>query len=959
MAKKVTRKDVFENDIFTQVIKDAKEFDKVLKGIVKTEKQSLAETKKFLQSFSGNSFSDLQKFNKGIKEADLSIKTLNKAEKEQIRIKQRIKQLQSDQGKQNELLKLQLSEQRKAIKQTAKERLGLVSVYQKESARLNDLRKKYKDIALTQGENSKQAKRLRGEVTKLDAKLKKVDASVGQFQRNVGNYKSAFKGLGGVVRSTLSAFGFVGGIYVFANAIREAFTTIRNFQKENAVLAGVLGKTRAEIKGLTSDARRLGSITAKTSSEVTQLQIAYARLGFSQSEILDLTEGTINGSIALNAELDQTANLVGAVIRTFDDLETSDATNVVDLLSAATQKSALNFTKLETALPIVAGAANAAGIPLSSLTALLGKLSDSGIDASSSATALRNIFIESAKQGLSYEEILDKISNSTDQLTAANDEFGKRAAVSASILAKNIKETKELDLALQDVAGTSQRLADEQLDTLDGSILKLSSAYEGFILSVESGEGPISNAINSAIKGVTTLLGYITQLNKTSDEFGQQYEGSISKEVTSIIGGAKNSEEAIKSLNDALFETQIKLIKTQERLNQESGFFDFLNPAKLTKNKALEQSVGVFEKKIEILKTAISDPDAFLNNLEQATTKNDPTTPTGEPNPNIQRTDVQIENLKTRQEIAEKYREELNITIDALKQIGAISDEAAKEEEKYQEKLKKAIETNKAAEEELIRKDKERFEENKKRQQEQIQGIKNITTTTIDALNRRSEAQKTALDQEIADREQNITRQQELAAQGLDNSLAFEQQKKAQAEVERERLAEKQQRREKILAYFNLLASYAEQGNPDGAASKALAQVAIAETVAGFFAEGTESVGDNNTTKWRNTGTDDYIVAVDKGERIIAADQNKLIGDLTNKELSKLAYQYNQGLLQPKVQMINSNGEVVSQLKQVNQSLSITPSYQVNWDRQGNLIETEIRKGIKRVKRTLKGRTRI
>ena len=103
---------------------------------------------------------------------------------------------------------------------------------------------------------------------------------------------------------------------------------------------------------------------------MTQLQIAYARLGFTQNEIINLTEGTIAGSIALNAELDETANLTGAIVRTFDDLKTTDAARIQDVLAAATQKSALNFEKLQTSLPIVAGAANAVGIPFTKLVSL-------------------------------------------------------------------------------------------------------------------------------------------------------------------------------------------------------------------------------------------------------------------------------------------------------------------------------------------------------------------------------------------------------------------------------------------------------------------------------------------------------------------------------------------------------------------------------------------------------------
>ena len=263
------------------------------------------------------------------------------------------------------------------------------------------------------------------------------------------------------------------------------------------------------MKDLQDDAKRLGATTVKTASEVTELQLAYARLGFSQEQIIDLTEATISGSVALNANLAETAELTGAMVNSFDEFSAADAPEIMDVLSLATAKTALDFQKLQSGLPIVAGAANAAGIPFTRLTALLGKLADAGIDTSSSATALRNIFIESSKQGLSYEQILGKIANSSDKLTSSTDEFGKRAAVSANVLANAISKTEELDIALQGAVVTSQEMADKGLDTLDGAIKLLNSAWEGFILNLNdsSNAGSIlTETIRFLAENLDTIL---------------------------------------------------------------------------------------------------------------------------------------------------------------------------------------------------------------------------------------------------------------------------------------------------------------------------------------------------------------------------------------------------------------------------------------------------------------------
>lgn len=413
---------------------------------------------------------------------------------------------------------------------------------------------------------NKRAKELQATIKSNTAQLSKFDSAIGRSFRNVGNYQSALKGARGGLLNLASGLGLtVGGLFILGQGLRDAFSIIKTFQKESAVLAGVLDKTRDKISDLTEDAKRLGSVTAKTATEVTSLQIAYARLGFSQEEILNLTESTINGSIALNSELDETAELVGAIVRTFDDFSSKDAPKIIDQITLSTQKSALNFEKLKTAIPTVAGAANVAGIPFTKLIALLGKLSDSGIDASSSATALRNIFIDSKSQGLSYEQILDKISKSTDKLTASNDEFGKRTAVSSSILSKNLQGIKALDKALQSAGGTADRVALEQLNTLTGSLSLLRSAWEGFILSLEDGNGVLSTFINNWIKGVATIINKLTPALTKTEKAAQDTAKALLEEL-----GNDEIPRRIELYNDVI-QRNIKSIEKQNSLIKNSS----------------------------------------------------------------------------------------------------------------------------------------------------------------------------------------------------------------------------------------------------------------------------------------------------------------------------------------------------------------------------------------------------
>ncbi|MDA3953119.1 MAG: phage tail tape measure protein [Bacteroidales bacterium] len=317
------------------------------------------------------------------------------------------------------------------------------------------------------------------------------------------------------ISKKLGGLGLILGFTVVLAGLRNIIGVIANFEQANASLSSILADaTRPELKALSDEAKRLGSVTAKSSTEVVGLQEAFARLGFATPQVINMTEATISGSIAMNGELSKTAELVGAMVSTFGYLDSADAPAIIDQMTKSTQKSALNFEKLESGLPNVAGAANAAGIPFTKLLSLLGKLSDAGIDASTSSTALKNIFIKSAAKGLDYNQILDEIVNSQDKLTAANDKFGVRASVSGAILASKLQETADLEIEIIKSTGAAREAAKKQLDTLKGSVTLLKSAWEGWILGLEDGTGKFSNFLKTSVRVASEILSIATGTEK-------------------------------------------------------------------------------------------------------------------------------------------------------------------------------------------------------------------------------------------------------------------------------------------------------------------------------------------------------------------------------------------------------------------------------------------------------------
>lgn len=181
-------------------------------------------------------------------------------------------------------------------------------------------------------------------VDKMTAPMRKMGHSVQGFAakaevataRAERGFRRVMTPVRGLV-SSLGTFGLAIGGTAIIGAVGSAINKFKEFEQANANLASVMGLTVQENKALADDAKRLGAVTARTATEVVGLQEAYARLAFKQKEILDMTQATINGSVAMNAELASTAELTGAMVRTFDSFSSADAPEIIDQLTLATQ----------------------------------------------------------------------------------------------------------------------------------------------------------------------------------------------------------------------------------------------------------------------------------------------------------------------------------------------------------------------------------------------------------------------------------------------------------------------------------------------------------------------------------------------------------------------------------------------------------------------------------------------
>lgn len=350
--------------------------------------------------------------------------------------------------------------------------------------------------------------RVTGDTTKFDAAMSKAERELRDFGQ-----------------AARSAFALV-GITSFTAAFASAAKTIADFERANSELAAVLGTNLKGIEDLTQSAKDLGRTSEFTASEVTQLQIALSRLGFDSTQIKQMQGSVLNFALAMNTDLASAADFTGASLRAFG-LEASETGHLLDVMSASTTNSALDFTKLQTSISVVAPIAKSFGLDVEETAAFLGVLANNGFDASSAATALRNILLNLAdsngklSKGIghsakSFDEIIEAFKElsargiKVDEVLAMTD---KRSAAAATTIITQAEAVQSLKDKLDEANGSLDKMAETMSDNLLGATKGLSSAWEGLILSFENSKGPMKDVVN----GLTSILNRMTDIMNGSE----------------------------------------------------------------------------------------------------------------------------------------------------------------------------------------------------------------------------------------------------------------------------------------------------------------------------------------------------------------------------------------------------------------------------------------------------------
>ncbi|HEX8576980.1 MAG TPA: phage tail tape measure protein [Flavobacterium sp.] len=629
-----------------------------------------------------------------------------KAEKRANDEKERSKKLTIEERVQNEIAN-------KVLKQEALERLGLVSAYTKLNNARTEAKNKLRDLIASESASTAEIKKAQKEFENLDQKVRKADAAVGDFAKNVGNYP--LKGLATGLKDLVEAFGIAGGIGAFVGIMKSAYDTVKKFDQAVADLSAITGASGKELDYLKKQAIELGKSTKGGAIAVVE---AYKLIGSAKPELLEnvkalnqVTEATLTLSKAAGMEMPEAATALTDAMNQFG-ADASQAAVFVDALAAGAKYGAAEIPQTTEALLKFGAVARTSNISIHESVALIELLAENGIKGAEAGTKLRNVLLKISapdalpkegfkalsgalkESGVSMEYLKDKTVPVEDKLKVLKPLlrdnanivkiFGDENATAAINIIEHNDRLRELTKSTKE-----QGVADEQaaikMDTVQGKTERLSSTYDSLVLSIGSGRGVVSEFFKFFIEGAEGALNGLLRLNtswnelyekaklagqsKGLEEFRKQFNGIFTLGISNekeVAEGIKVRAQNLLNIYKKEFQKNEKELKEWE----ETGFFGkYVWGEGSTKEKAMKA-----EK--ERLIKALAEQQTIIDNANE---KINPKKSTSDTVPQSDKPNIDSETDAERKKRLDKAKKAVQDKLDLEKKLADSSYELQKQ----------------------------------------------------------------------------------------------------------------------------------------------------------------------------------------------------------------------------------------------------------------------------------------
>ena len=454
------------------------------------------------------------------------------------------------------------------------------SIYEIKVKGLNDIKSLNKEIL-----------KLNGRYDELKKETKDNEKALGGLGKGAGNAGKGFsKFTKGAVAATAALVAFAKISKVVTQEVKQGIEVFKGYEFEMQKVKAISGANTEEFIKLDKSAQKLGRSTFFTAKQVASLQLNFSKLGFTSAEVLNVQEAALLAATATGEDLARTATVIGSTIRGFG-LDASQGARVADTMAASFTQSALTLEKFQTSMTKVSSVAALLGFDLEETTAIMGVLTDAGIEASIAGTSLRNIFLKLGDPSSDLAKSIGFTVNTSEDMVREfrrmRDEgvnvekmlkiVDVRQVQAIANMIKHIDKIEQQTESYRNSAGAAGDMADIIGDSLQGATLRFQSALDGLRIVIAEKFAP---ALQSTLDTLATFFNFIAKNQETTMSETLEIERHKMNALFEITQDANvelsTRRKAINQLNKDYKEYLPKL------LSEKDTFVDLAEAQRLT-----------------------------------------------------------------------------------------------------------------------------------------------------------------------------------------------------------------------------------------------------------------------------------------------------------------------------------------------------------------------------------------
>lgn len=331
------------------------------------------------------------------------------------------------------------------------------------------------------------------------------------------------------VESTLATVGITKALGEIRDAYMDCINTAGDFEASMSNVEALSGATGDDLQALSDKAKEMGATTKFTAGESADALSYMALAGWDTQSMLEGISPVLNLAAAANMDLAQASDIVTDYLTAFG-LKASDTSHFVDVMAYAMAHSNTDVIQLGEAYKACAATATSLGYSVEETTAVLATMANAGVKGGEAGTALNAIFTRLATNtkecgdalaayGVNIYDAQGNMNSLSSILTGMAGIWGDLTDQEQANLAKTVAGTNQYSklqtimagcseaaaeggqsfsdytAALNDCAGSADKMAGTMLDNMNGRLTLMQSAADGLKIAIGEDLTPVMSGL--------------------------------------------------------------------------------------------------------------------------------------------------------------------------------------------------------------------------------------------------------------------------------------------------------------------------------------------------------------------------------------------------------------------------------------------------------------------------------